>query len=344
MRIKQAKQEIKKLFSMNEFEPVSPMLWSAPGIGKSALVYEVAEEMGATVKEVRLLLYKPTDITGYPILNKDTNRATFARPDFLPDENDQRPYIIFFDEITAAPPSTQAAAYQAAYGRQIGPHKFPKNTYTIFAGNRTTDRGVAYSMPSPLANRCGHIDLEPNLDDWKEWALAKDIDPLVISFLNFRPDLLHAFPKGVDFRGFPTPRTWEMVSNVLQTHGTAENNEHTLHALVGEGTSIEFVSFARIAGKVPDTERILDGEFIKVDKSEPDVMHALSGSLVYRLRNNKTQKRADNFIRYIMDYMPADFSFLSLRDALAANIRNEIISSPVFTEFTKKNTHFTLDI
>ena len=48
-------------------------------------------------------------------------------------------------------------------------------------------------MPSPLANRFTHYEIEANLDDWVSWAHACGIDPRVIAFLRFRPDLLFDF-------------------------------------------------------------------------------------------------------------------------------------------------------
>jgi hypothetical protein len=56
-----------------------------------------------------------------------------------------------------------------------------------------------------------HIEITCSLEDWKTWAWANNVHPTVIAFLNFRPDLLYKFPQTAqEFRGFPTPRSWEL--------------------------------------------------------------------------------------------------------------------------------------
>ena len=73
--------------------------------------------------------------------------------------------------------------------------------WAIFAaGNRQGDRGVTYSMPSPLANRFSHFEVETHLDDWVSWAYRNGIDERVIAFLRFRPELLFDFDPGPEGR------------------------------------------------------------------------------------------------------------------------------------------------
>lgn len=73
--------------------------------------------------------------------------------------------ILLLDEISAAPQSVQAAAYQITLDRVvIGEHKLPDNCIVIAAGNRTTDKSVAYKIPKGLANRLLHIEVESNFE------------------------------------------------------------------------------------------------------------------------------------------------------------------------------------
>ena len=75
--------------------------------------------------------------------------------------------ILFLDEISAAPQSVQAAAYQITLDRVVGEHKLPENCIVIAAGNRVTDRSVAFKMPKALANRLMHFEVDGNFDSWK---------------------------------------------------------------------------------------------------------------------------------------------------------------------------------
>ena len=127
------------------------MLWGAPGIGKSDVIQLIGDEEGRSVIDLRLLLMEPTDLRGIPFYNKEKNCMDWAPPVDLPtDPKDTS--ILFLDEINAAPPAVQAAAYQLILNRRIGNYVLPKGVSIVAAGNRETDRGVTYRMPSPLAN------------------------------------------------------------------------------------------------------------------------------------------------------------------------------------------------
>ena len=98
--------------------------------------------------------------------------------------------ILFLDEITAAPQSVQAAAYQITLDRVIGEHKLPENCIVIAAGNRVTDKSVAYNMPRALANRLLHITVKGDPDSWHDWAVKSGIHRFVTSFLEYNPTAL----------------------------------------------------------------------------------------------------------------------------------------------------------
>ena len=61
------------------------------------------------------------------------------------------------------------------------------------AGNRMTDKSVAFKMPKALANRLMHIEVEGSFESWRKWAVGVGIDPRVMGFLSFRQDTLMDF-------------------------------------------------------------------------------------------------------------------------------------------------------
>lgn len=200
----------------------SVMLWGPPGVGKSQAVRQIAKEIkNATKKEVhvtdvRLLLFNPIDLRGIPTSNADKTLAVWLKPQiFQMDPSENLVNILFLDEISAAPQSVQAAAYQITLDRIVGEHKLPDNCIVIAAGNRTTDKSVAFKMPKALANRLMHIEVEGSFKSWKEWAISSGINDKIIGFLSFRQNYLMGFDSGSDDLAFPTPRAWEMVSNLL---------------------------------------------------------------------------------------------------------------------------------
>ena len=78
----QARKAITKAFASKR--PV--FLWGPPGIGKSEVVQEIADDLGGFVIDLRMAQMEPTDIRGIPFFNKDNGKMDWAPPVDLPDE------------------------------------------------------------------------------------------------------------------------------------------------------------------------------------------------------------------------------------------------------------------
>ena len=156
------------------------------------MVAQVAAGHDVPLIDIRLSQMEPSDLRGIPFLKGEI--VDWAIPSMLPDtQRHGVKGILYLDEITSAPPSVAAAAYQLILDRSLGEYKVPDDWAIIAAGNRQGDRGVTYTMPAPLANRFSHYEVDVNLDDWVAWAYANGIDERVIGFLRFRPDLVFDF-------------------------------------------------------------------------------------------------------------------------------------------------------
>ena len=194
-------QEIKA----NALAGLSTMIWGAPGEGKSEIVYALAKEMNAKLFEVRANLFDPVDVRGGLKVVEQTDgtyRTKYGVPEDYPDSNYQGTVIIFIDELSTAPKATQNSFLQLLTTGKIGTYQAPPNTIFIAAGNRAIDRAAVHEMPTPVKSRFAHFTLESNIDDWVAWAVQNDIDPSIVSFLRYRPQLLsdvdasqNAFPQ-----------------------------------------------------------------------------------------------------------------------------------------------------
>lgn len=116
----------------------SVMLWGPPGVGKSQAIRQIAKEIEAStgknvkITDVRLLLFNRIDLRGIPTSNADKTLAVWLRPQiFQMDPDDKIVNILFLDEISAAPQSVQAAAYQITLDRVVGEHRLPDNCIVI---------------------------------------------------------------------------------------------------------------------------------------------------------------------------------------------------------------------
>jgi MoxR-like ATPase len=255
-----ARKAIKKCF--NKKRPM--FLWGPPGIGKSEVVADITAEMGGFMIDLRLGQMDPTDIRGIPFYNKDIGKMDWAPPIDLPDEELASQYpvvVLFMDEMNSAAPAVQAAAYQLVLNRRIGKYKMPDNVVMIAAGNRESDKGVTYRMPTPLANRFVHVEMRPDFGVWQEWAVKNQIHKDVVGYLSFAKQDLYDFDAKSSSRAFATPRSWTFVSELLEDEDLDDASATDLIAgTVGEGLAVKFQAHRKIAGKLPKPEDILSGK------------------------------------------------------------------------------------
>ncbi len=299
----------------------SVMLWGAPGVGKSQAVRQTAAEISritgkkTVVTDVRLLLFNPIDLRGIPTANAEKTLAVWLKPKiFLMDESEDTINILFLDEISAAPQSVQAAAYQITLDRVIGEHRLPENCIVIAAGNRITDKSVAFKMPKALANRLLHIEVKESVQSWKKWSAENDIDPRVRGFIAFRPEALFGFDAENDELAFATPRTWEMVSNILTaSKSPLEKLKPLISGLVGLGAATEFCTWCEIYDSLPDVESIFKGTYTQISKNT-SVLYALTAAMTaYAKKHLDDDILIENSILYA-NRMPAEFSTLLLKE------------------------------
>ena len=284
------------------------MLWGPPGVGKSQIVQQIACSHGADVIDVRLSQMEPSDLRGIPMRVGDF--VEWAIPAMLPNEERHgEKGILFLDEVTSAPPSVSAAAYQLILDRRLGEYKVPSGWAIFAAGNRQGDRGVTYTMPSPLANRFSHFDVDINLDDWVSWAYSHGIDDRLIAFVRFRPEKLFEFDPAHNPVAFPTPRSWEFANNAIQKfEQQPELLTETLQACLGPATGIELRPYIENLTNMPDLDEIIEGKKVAVP-DEVDLQYAVATALVGRAIRAKDAKVSDDAIKVIGNILSFAASF-----------------------------------
>lgn len=299
----------------------SVMLWGPPGVGKSQAIRQIAKkiETGSDKKveitDVRLLLFNPIDLRGIPVANEDRTLAVWLKPKIFQMNPDEEVInILFLDEISAAPQSVQAAAYQITLDRVVGEHKLPDNCIVIAAGNRVTDKSVSFKMPKALANRLLHIEIEGSFESWQKWAIQRGINDKVIGYLSFRNDRLFGFDATDDNLAFPTPRSWEMVSSILNNVKDNVNEVYPLiSGLIGAGHAMEFRTWCAVYAKLPNIEDVFKGIASKVPKEIDSIYALVSAMTAYAFKHRNNLQEIGNSITYARK-LPADFAELLIQN------------------------------
>ena len=327
----------------NEFESAQHghhtpvMLWGPPGVGKSQMVAQAAKHHNVPVIDIRLSQLEPSDLRGIPFRVGDL--VEWAVPAMLPNEQRHGEFgVLFLDEITAAPPSVSAAAYQLILDRRLGAYHAPEGWAIFAAGNRQGDRGVTYTMPAPLANRFSHFEVEVNLDDWVTWAFASGIDERVIAFLRFRPELLFDFDPAHNPVAFPSPRSWEFAHRALQKFADSPDIlAGALQACVGPAAGIELHAFLQNLNNLPDIDAILRGDEAQIP-DEIDLQYAVASALVGRALEAKGNGNADRVYGRIIEYagrFPQREMGVMLVSDMHRAVGQDLFAVPQFSNWAK---------
>jgi MoxR-like ATPase len=308
-------------------ERVPLHVWGACGVGKSQIVSQVADQLDYEFLDVRAVQLDPIDLRGLPRIAGDSTE--WVPPRFLPNSGRG---ILFLDELTAAPQMTQAGCYQLVLDRRLGEYKLPDEWVVLAAGNPASERGVHFSMPRPLRNRFVHLYLEPDLSEWCKWAVRNGVRPEIIAFLRFKPALLHDADATSDQNAWPTPRSWEMASNVLNglsARGVTANSEieaQMLEGTIGPAATAELVGFLRLFRQLPSIDEILLTPETAPLPDEPSAQIAIATALGRAMSDQSIAKGT----RYL-NRMPTEMRVLAMRDAAARD--RAITHTPEFVRF-----------
>lgn len=326
-------------------------LWGPPGIGKSELIEGITEEMGGKLIDLRLGQCEPTDLRGIPYFDRDRGVMNWAPPIELPSQElaDQYPVVVLFlDEMNSAAPAVQGAAYQLVLNRKVGTYTLPDNVVVVAAGNRESDKGVSYRMPSPLANRFVHLEVRQDFDSWFQWAVNHNVHKDVVGYIGFaKQDLFDFEPKSAS-RSFATPRSWSFVSQFLYDEDASDAELTDLIAgTIGEGLAVKFMAHRKVAGQMPNPSDVLAGKVKELKVKEVSAMYSLTISLCYELQEQfkKLGKdkmadwhaQADNFLKFMMENFTTELVVMGARVALTTyNLPMVPGKMPHFDEFHKR--------
>lgn len=260
-----------------------PFLWGPPGVGKTALINQLADELEMQKPIIiRTADLRPEDLTGPPFPHKE-GYSEFHPPKSLlkltkewqamcesgklPAEEyegqDFGKTLIFFDEFTGITNTDIMAALQILINdRRFGVdgYELRDNVHMVAAGNRPEDGAYTMPLSTALQTRFGpHILVHPTIEEWVKWARRNDVLPTIIAFLPQHEELMYQLPnrKSKAFT-YPSFRSWAKTSEMLKLvpEDAMDLREQIVVGTVGPGAGSEYMNFERTARHAPTAEQI----------------------------------------------------------------------------------------
>lgn len=271
------------------------MIWGAFGIGKSAVMREVAklqaEKRGLIFTEdwdkinvegyfvlvdMRLSQLDPSDTKGIPDLDRATQSSVWYIPKWFPKLGNG---IIFFDEVNLATEAVQNTCYQIINDRELAGNKLPEGYNVIMAGNRGKEDGARVTkMQVPLLTRMGHIVISENYKGWLDWAEKSGrVSYDIILYLRQHLENIWRYETGTDGRDALCPRLWSKASKFLEGDFPRNIKRGLIMSVLNKSIATELFKFIELKDKY-DIDKIIEGTNKMPDKID-EIYSVISGIL-----------------------------------------------------------------
>ena len=241
MNIKEAKEQIKNAitayFARDEYGYEIPMekqrpvfLMGPPGIGKTAIMEQIASELGVGLVSYSMTHHTRQSALGLPfIVHKtyggmecDVSEYTMSEIiaavyDLMEDTGVQEG-ILFLDEINCVSETLAPVMLQFLQYKIFGRHRVPEGWIVVTAGNPPEYNNSVREFDVVTWDRLKRIDVEPDFDAWKEYAYQKGVHPAVLTYLEIKKGDFYRIESTVDGKRFVTARGWDDLSRMIQVY------------------------------------------------------------------------------------------------------------------------------
>lgn len=317
-----------------------PFVKSSPGMGKSSIMKQIANDWNLQLIDFRLSTAAPEDMTGLPRFMEDGTARFFPFSDLFPIEGTQLPegkdgWLLFLDEMNSAPKSVEAAAYKLVLDRMTGVFPLHERVLIAAAGNLAGDKAIVNKQSTAMKSRVVHLQMELSHDEWlHDVAYAQNYDERIIAYLNYRPNNLMDFNPDSKEETFCCPRTWEFVNRLLGAVGVLDDEDASLLAgTITSGVAVDFVQFTKVyASMVTVQDIVRDPNGVKVPTDNATKYAVVSHMM------DKADK--DNFpaLTTYIERFDLTFQILFFRSVMAR--QPQLRSTPEFAEVMVKMSQY----
>jgi MoxR-like ATPase len=266
------------------------------GIGKSQVVYQIAEAVKLPVVERRASQMTEGDLVGLPVIKGNT--TGWNPPDWFKFACDN-PCVLFFDEVDRATTEVRQGLFELTDSRKLNGWKLHKDTL-IYAAINGGEHGSNYQVsdmdPAEL-DRYSCWDLEPTVEDWLVWAKER-VNTVIWDFINQNPKHLEHNDDVEPNKVYPSRRSWDRLNQTLCKANLVEEASPALFTLagafVGFEAAVSFNDFVKNYDRQVTTDDLLDGKaWDKIEKFQINDHNALTNEL--------PEKRVGNLAEYFVN-------------------------------------------
>ena len=242
MHIQQAKTQIKNaiiayttkdehgryMIPVEKQRPV--FLVGAPGIGKTAIVEQIARELNIGFVSYAMTHHTRQSALGLPfIIEKEYGGTTYSVSEYTMSEiiasvyeemekTGKKQGILFLDEINCVSETLAPSMLQFLQYKTFGRHSVPEGWIVVTAGNPPEFNDSVREFDIAMLDRLKKIEVEPDYEVWKEFAAASGVHPAVLSYLAIRTQHFYRVTATIDGKTFVTARAWDDLSQMISLY------------------------------------------------------------------------------------------------------------------------------
>lgn len=307
--------EVRKLTLKCFSKGLVPMLKASPGVGKSSIMQQIANDYDLELIDLRMSQLAPEDLMGLPMRIGEGRemKAAFVPFEMFPTEDTPLPHgkngwLLFLDEFNSGSKSVQAAAYKIILDRMVGQANLHPDVHIAAAGNKASDKAIVNNMSTAMQSRLIHFEMDVDHGEWMKYAIDRKLDYRVIGFLDFQPEMLMNFKPDHQDETFACPRTWEFASRLIEDDASSEISLPLMAGTLSQGVGTDFHTFLGEFGKLPKYDAILRDPTGTAMPDQPPTKFALISMLLAKLTKNDFPE----VVKYVLR-MPVEFQVLYFR-------------------------------